>query len=64
MSKRVANLGYDKLLVPIPVFIGDTLRASTDVSRSVSATLRSALKLNGEVASIGAGPVCLGDLRP
>lgn len=27
----VANLGYDKLVMPNPVFIGDTLRASTEV---------------------------------
>jgi acyl dehydratase len=27
----VANLGYDKLVMPAPVFIGDTLRAETEV---------------------------------
>jgi acyl dehydratase len=27
----VANLGYDKLVMPKPVFIGDTLRADTEV---------------------------------
>ncbi len=27
----VANLGYDKLVMPSPVFIGDTMRASTEV---------------------------------
>jgi len=27
----VANLGYDKVVMPKPVFIGDTLRAETDV---------------------------------
>ena len=27
----VANLGYDKLVMPKPVFIGDTLRATTEV---------------------------------
>lgn len=27
----VANLGYDKLVMPKPVFIGDTLRASSEV---------------------------------
>lgn len=27
----VANLGYDKLVMPKPVFIGDTLRAETEV---------------------------------
>lgn len=28
----VANLGYDKLVMPAPVFIGDTMRASTEVT--------------------------------
>lgn len=27
----VANLGYDKLTMPSPVFLGDTLRASSEV---------------------------------
>lgn len=27
----VANLGYDKLVMPKPVFLGDTLRAESDV---------------------------------
>src|SRR5262245_22680575 len=27
----VANLGYDKVVMPKPVFIGDTLRAQTEV---------------------------------
>ena len=27
----VANLGYDKVVMPKPVFIGDTLRAETEV---------------------------------
>jgi acyl dehydratase len=27
----VANLGYDKLVMPKPVFIGDTLRATSEV---------------------------------
>ncbi|HSI19488.1 MAG TPA: MaoC family dehydratase, partial [Sphingomonas sp.] len=27
----VANLGYDKLAMPKPVFLGDTLRASSEV---------------------------------
>lgn len=27
----VANLGYDKLVMPSPVFLGDTLRAETEV---------------------------------
>ena len=28
----IANLGYDKVVMPKPVFIGDTLRAETVVS--------------------------------
>lgn len=28
----IANLGYDKVLMPKPVFIGDTLRAETTVT--------------------------------
>lgn len=28
----VANLGYDKLVMPKPVFIGDTMRAETEVA--------------------------------
>jgi acyl dehydratase len=28
----VANLGYDKLVMPKPVFIGDTLRAESEIS--------------------------------
>ncbi len=28
----VANLGYDKVVMPKPVFIGDTLRVETDVT--------------------------------
>ena len=28
----VANLGYDKLVMPHPVFIGDTLRAETEIA--------------------------------
>ena len=31
MGTLVANLGYDKLRMPAPVFIGDTLRAETEV---------------------------------
>ena len=27
----VANLGYDKLVMPKPVFLGDTLRAETEI---------------------------------
>lgn len=31
LGTLVANLGYDKLVMPKPVFIGDTLRADTQV---------------------------------
>lgn len=31
LGTLVANLGYDKLVMPLPVFIGDTMRASTEV---------------------------------
>ena len=31
LGTLVANLGYDKLRMPKPVFIGDTLRAETEV---------------------------------
>ena len=31
MGTLVANLGYDKLVMPKPVFIGDTMRAETKV---------------------------------
>ncbi|HEV2568322.1 MaoC family dehydratase [Sphingomonas sp.] len=31
LGTLVANLGYDKVTMPSPVFIGDTLRAETEV---------------------------------
>jgi acyl dehydratase len=31
LGTLVANLGYDKLVMPAPVFIGDTLRATSEV---------------------------------
>jgi len=31
LGSLVANLGYDKLVMPAPVFLGDTLRAETEV---------------------------------
>jgi len=31
LGTLVANLGYDKLVMPRPVFLGDTLRAETEV---------------------------------
>jgi acyl dehydratase len=33
LGTLVANLGYDKVRMPKPVFIGDTLRAETEVLR-------------------------------
>ena len=32
LGTLVANLGYDKLVMPAPVFLGDTLRATTEVA--------------------------------
>ncbi len=32
LGTLVANLGYDQLVMPAPVFIGDTLRAETEVT--------------------------------
>lgn len=32
LGTLIANLGYDKLVMPKPVFIGDTLRCETTVS--------------------------------
>lgn len=32
LGTLVANLGYDKLVMPHPVFIGDTMRASSEVA--------------------------------
>jgi len=32
LGTLVANLGYDKLVMPKPVFIGDTLRATSEVT--------------------------------
>jgi acyl dehydratase len=31
LGTLVANLGYDKLVMPKPVFIGDTLRATSEI---------------------------------
>ena len=31
LGTLVANLGYDKLVMPSPVFIGDTLRTSSEI---------------------------------
>ncbi|MFS0773069.1 MaoC family dehydratase [Sphingomonas sp. 1P08PE] len=32
LGTLVANLGYDKLVMPKPVFLGDTLRAASEVA--------------------------------
>ena len=32
LGSLVANLGYDKLVMPRPVFIGDTMRATSEVT--------------------------------
>lgn len=32
LGTLVANLGYDKLVMPAPVFIGDTMRATTEIA--------------------------------
>jgi len=32
VGSLIANLGYDKVVMPKPVFIGDTLRAETEVT--------------------------------
>ena len=32
LGTLIANLGYDKLVMPNPVFIGDTLRCETEVT--------------------------------
>jgi acyl dehydratase len=31
LGTLVANLGYDQMVLPAPVFIGDTMRATSDV---------------------------------
>jgi acyl dehydratase len=32
LGTLIANLGYDKVVMPKPVFIGDTMRATTEVT--------------------------------
>jgi acyl dehydratase len=34
LGTLVANLGYDRVIMPNPVFIGDTLRAETEVTET------------------------------
>jgi acyl dehydratase len=40
LGTLVANLGYDKLVMPKPVFIGDTMRAQTEVVETRSSKSR------------------------
>jgi acyl dehydratase len=40
LGTLVANLGYDKLVHPKPVFIGDTMRAETEVAELKSSRSR------------------------
>ncbi len=40
LGTLVANLGYDKLVHSRPVFIGDTLRAESDVTELEDSRLR------------------------
>jgi acyl dehydratase len=41
LGTLVANLGYDKLVHPKPVFIGDTMRAETEVTELKDSRSRS-----------------------
>ena len=41
LGTLVANLGYDKLVMPKPVFLGDTVRAETEVSELKESRSRS-----------------------
>jgi acyl dehydratase len=34
LGTLVANLGYDRVVMPHPVFVGDTLRASTEIAEA------------------------------
>jgi Acyl dehydratase len=40
LGTLVANLGYDKLVMPKPVFIGDTMRAQTEVVETRASSSR------------------------
>ena len=42
LGSLVANLGYDKLVMPKPVFIGDTMRASSEVTELKASASRPA----------------------
>jgi len=41
LGTLVANLGYDKLVMPKPVFIGDTMRASSEITELRQSKSRS-----------------------
>jgi len=41
LGTLVANLGYDKLVMPQPVFIGDTMRASSEITELRQSKSRS-----------------------
>ena len=40
LGTLVANLGYDKLVFPAPVFVGDTLRCESEVHRACASPSR------------------------
>ena len=40
LGTLVANLGYDKLVMPKPVFIGDTMRATSEVAELTASKSR------------------------
>ncbi len=42
LGTLVANLGYDKLVMPKPVFIGDTMRATSEVAELKASKSRPA----------------------
>jgi acyl dehydratase len=42
LGTLIANLGYDKVVMPAPVFIGDTLRATSEVVQLRESTSRPA----------------------
>jgi acyl dehydratase len=45
LGTLVANLGYDKLVMPAPVFIGDTMRATSEVVEARESKSRPAAGL-------------------
>jgi acyl dehydratase len=36
LGTLVANLGYDKLVMPKPMFLGDTMRATSEMGTSIN----------------------------